>query len=93
MLKIGAFWKPSLAPALRIHLRYCVMRFAGRSSDEISAGFYFLNYGIEWDSAEKMFARLSEDASVGSLFSMLFQAHDKLVQGLDDLISHPTAAS
>src|SRR3989442_12195863 len=91
MLKIGALWKPSLAPALRIHLRYSVMRFAGLSSDEIGAGVYFLNYGIDWKTAEKMFARLSEDASVPSLISTLFQAHDKLVEGLDALIAHPTA--
>lgn len=87
ILKIGALWKPSFEPALRIHLRYSVMRFAGRSSNEISNGVYFLNYGIDWDKAERMFKKLSEDASLCSLISTLFQAHEKLVDGLNALIA------
>ncbi len=91
MAKIGTLWKPSLAQALRIHLRYSVMRFAGHSSEEISAGIHFLNYGITWENAEKMFVKLSEDAPVGSLMSKLFQSHKELVGGLKALIARPSA--
>ena len=91
MLKIGALWKPSFAPALQIHCQYSVMRFAGRSSDAISAGVDFLNYGITWDTAEKVFKKLSEDASVCSLISTLCQAHGKLIDGVNALMAHPTA--
>ncbi len=87
MLKIGALWKPSLAPALRIHFRYSVMRFAGQSSNEISAGVDFRNYGITWDNAENIFEKLSEDTGVCSLISTVFQAHGKLIEEVNDLMA------
>ena len=93
MLKIGALWKPLLAPALQIHFRCSVMRFAGHSSEEISAGVYFLNYGITWDTAEKVFKKLSEDASACSLISTLFQSHEKLIEGVNALKALPTAVN
>ena len=87
MLKIGTLRKPSLAPALRIHFKYSVMRFAGHSSGEISAGVDFLNYGITWDNAENIFEKLSDDTSVCSLISTVFQAHGKLIEEVNDLIA------
>jgi len=38
-----------------------------------------------------MFAKLSEDATVCSLISTLFQAHEKLIEGLNALMAKPTA--
>ena len=91
MIRIGALWKPSLAPAMQIHVRYSVMRFAGNAPDRISTGVDFLNYGITWESAEKMFQKLSEDPSLGTQVSALFQSHGKLVEGLGVLATDRSA--
>jgi hypothetical protein len=64
------------------------MRFGGRPKDEISTGVDFLNYGITWDAAEKVFEQLSEDKSLCSLFSALFRSHEKLSAGPKALIAN-----
>jgi hypothetical protein len=82
MLKIGRLSRCEFRAAWAILFRYSIMRFGGISQTEITAGGNFLNYGITWDDAERVYARLSDDTSVTSSLSERFQAHSKLCDGL-----------
>jgi hypothetical protein len=83
--RLPALWNPPLPGALNVHARYCVLRFAGMSADELSAGVSFLNYGITWDRAEKVFQQLAADKSLSDRFEELLRLHGKMsgaVKGL-----------
>jgi len=79
MLKIGTLAGAQFRAAWSIHFRYAMMRFGKISKQDIIAGGYFLNYGITWDEAERVFVALSEDASISSSLSSLSDAHDRLI--------------
>jgi hypothetical protein len=78
-------WKPPLAGAVQIHLQYSIMRFGGNSKEEISSGPYFLNFGITWESAEKIFEQLSEDAALCSLVTEVFRLHATISNDVKEL--------
>jgi hypothetical protein len=80
--KVGQLSACEFPAAWAILFRYSVMRFGGISKPEVVAGGNFLNYGITWDEAERVYVTLSQDASLASSLSELFQAHTKLCDGL-----------
>jgi len=82
MLRVGQLSACEFRAAWAILFRYSMMRFGGIAQGEIKAGGNFLNYGITWDSAERVYVKLSEDSSVTSSLSELFQSHTKLSDGL-----------
>ena len=73
--------------AWQIYSKYVIMRFGGMSKEAIIAGGDFLNYGITWDEAERVFAELSSEESVSSGVGELFLMHKRLIQGLSNLVT------
>lgn len=69
--------------AWEIYFRYMLMRLSGHSKETIVAGGNFLNYGITWDDAERLFTMLSSDEAISLAVSQLFVMHESLIQGLD----------
>jgi pimeloyl-ACP methyl ester carboxylesterase len=64
--------------AWTIYLRYMIMRFSGHTKESIIAGGDFLNYGITWDDAERVFDELSKEPSFHRAASELFTAQKKV---------------
>jgi hypothetical protein len=61
-----------------IHQRYATLRLFGKSKEQIITGGNFLNYGITWNSAEKVFERISGDVAIISAVSKLEALHERL---------------
>jgi hypothetical protein len=85
LLRIGQMVGVRLPQAWRIFLRYAMLRFAGASQETITGWGDFLNYGITWDDAERVFLQLSNEAAVRSAVSELFALHRSLSQGVATL--------
>jgi hypothetical protein len=83
--RIGPIARTRIAAGWQIYLRYAVMRFAGLSKDEITRGSDFLNYGITWEDAERVFTQLSAEAMISSDVFELFRFHASLRQQVKDL--------
>lgn len=90
--KIGTLSAPRFRQAWTIHYQYSMMRFGKLSKDDIVAQGDFLNYGITWDAAERVFLTLQADTSVSSLLSPLFTLYEKLLGNVEALLkeSDPT---
>jgi hypothetical protein len=82
VIKIGKHTSCEFRAAWAILYRYSMMRFGGLAQNAIIAGGNFLNYGITWDEAERVYETLSQEPSVASAVSELFQAHKELCDGL-----------
>jgi hypothetical protein len=82
LLRIGQMVSVQFPHAWRIFLKYIVMRFAGLTQEGIAALGNFLNYGITWDEAERVFGQLSQDETVLSRISAVFELHQRLAQEL-----------
>jgi len=85
MSRIGRTARTAIRAGWQIHLRYFVMRFAGALHADIKSGGDFLNYGITWDDAERVFLELSQDAILSSRIRGLFQVHTALGEALEAL--------
>jgi len=85
--RIGATVKVRFRQAWRIYLKYLIMRFAGQSKDDIPASGNFLNYGITWDDAERVYLELAADEAITREFSEVFSAHGKLSKKISDIKS------
>jgi pimeloyl-ACP methyl ester carboxylesterase len=59
--KIGTMVEGKLPQAWRIYLEYMILRICGNDQAKIIAQGNFLNYGITWDDAERVFRQLSTD--------------------------------
>lgn len=92
ILEIGQLSACEFRAAWGILFRYSMMRFGGIAQPAIIAGGNFLNYGITWDTAERVYVTLSQNPSVASSLSQLFQAHAKLSDGLESL-AKPSSTS
>ncbi len=86
--RLPALWNPPLPGALNIHARYCVLRFAGMSADELSAGVNFLNYGITWDRAERVFQQLAADKSLSDRFEEVLRLHVQMSGVVNNLANY-----
>jgi hypothetical protein len=64
--------------AWKIYQRDVVLRLFGASREQIIAGGNFLDYGITWDAAEKVFERVSGDSAITSSASQSEALHDRL---------------
>ena len=85
MQKLPALWDPPLPGALSIHARYSVLRFAGMSPGELSSGVNFLNFGITWDRAEKVFEQLAADKTLAIRFDELLRLHREMSAAIGKL--------
>jgi hypothetical protein len=72
---IGKIVSVRFRQAWVIYLRYVILRSAGMSKEQIMEGGDFLNYGITWDDAERVFTQLSGEPTVAQetleVFSLL----------------------
>ncbi len=87
IFKIGQMVNVRFRDGWVIYFKYAVMRFGGISQEAIIAGGDFLNYGITWSDAERVFTELSADTSVALDISMLFRIHESLAQRLSALMT------
>jgi hypothetical protein len=87
-LRIGGMVGVRFAVAWRIYLRYALLRFAGAPQEKIISWGSFLNYGITWEGAERVFADLAADAAVSSEVEELFRLHEQLSQRVSSLERH-----
>jgi hypothetical protein len=78
--RIGPIATTRLAAGWQIYLQYILMRFAGTSKEAVAGGPDFLNYGITWEDAERVFVQLSADAVVTSRITNLFIFYNRLSQ-------------
>jgi hypothetical protein len=85
LLATGKLARSELPAAWRIYLRYVLMRFAGASPEDISSWGNFLNYGITWADAERVFAELSKDPVSTEPISKLLGAYSNLTKDLESL--------
>jgi hypothetical protein len=84
--RVGRIVGVRFPQAWGIYLRYVLMRFGGMSKDAIISAGNFLNFGITWDDAERVFQSLSEDASVSSEISKLLDLHKSLTLGIKEMM-------
>jgi hypothetical protein len=91
MQRLPSLWNPPLPGALNIHARYCALRFAGMTAEELRSGVNFLNYEITWDRAEKVFEQLATDGSLASRFEESLQRHARMSTAVKDLASNAGA--
>jgi hypothetical protein len=70
--------------AWKIYLRYLLLRLAGMTHDAIRSGGDFLNYGITWDDAERVFTELNDEGALTELHALL-RAHQELSEGVSAL--------
>jgi hypothetical protein len=87
LLSIGQTVGVRFPAAWRIYLKYVMMRFGGASKETIISWGEFLNYGITWDDAERVYVQLSADAAVSSKILGLFDLHNSLCQSLNTIIA------
>jgi hypothetical protein len=60
-----------------LQLQYNILR-AGRTADDLARGENFLNYGMTWESAERGYARHSDDEEVQGLVNRVFERYSKV---------------
>lgn len=78
LTRVGRNVEVRFPVAWKIYLKYTWMRFGGLSKDNIVAGGNFLNYGITWDDAERVFINLAGDGTVSSAVTDLLSSHKSL---------------
>jgi hypothetical protein len=74
--------------AWQIYVKYAIYRFAGNSMETVKSWGDFLNFGITWEDAEKVFSKLINDKSTAARTNRVFEMHSNLVQeiySLEDL--------
>jgi len=83
MQSIGQTVKVRFRAGWAIYLQYAIMRFGGRSKQDIILGGDFLNYDITWDDAERVFNELSKKDDVRQRFAQFFAAHQRLINTIN----------
>lgn len=82
--RIAAVMGPELSfpGACHIHLEYALFRFSEITKEQVSAGANFLNWGITWESAERMFEKLAADSALTSQVAELNRQREALDQSV-----------
>ena len=62
--KIGNIVNSKVPDAWLYYLRYFIMRAGGNDQKSIEANGNFLNYGITWDDAERVYGELTRDPKI-----------------------------
>jgi hypothetical protein len=83
--KIGSMVGVRFPAAWRIYSRYCIMRFAGVSSEIIQSWGDFLNFGITWDDAEKVYSKLSADQDIASPIAKVLEMHSTIADQVKNI--------
>jgi hypothetical protein len=87
MTAIGERSSTPVSAGWRIYLEYVLSRFGGASQEQIKAWGLFLNYGITWDDAERVFRQLSEHPEIGTEVSELLAAHRRISVALKGILT------
>ncbi len=86
--KVGTLVEGRLRPAWEIYFDYFLLRSAGHSIDAVKAGGNFLNYGITWEDAERVYQALNADAEIGGVMKKNLAQMTKLQQSAVGLIEN-----
>lgn len=87
LYSIGQIVAVRFTAGWQIYLRYVMMRFGGAPKETIISWGNFLNYGITWDDAERVFSQLSADTAISARVLGLFELHESLSQSLSTIIT------
>jgi hypothetical protein len=79
---IGGMVEVEFPRAWQICLRYVEMRYAGHTKEAIISGGTFLNYGITWDEAERVFILLFQQQNYNGRFSTLLSMHKTMSESI-----------
>lgn len=93
LLKIGTMSICAFAQSWRLYLRYALLRFAGASQQDIMGWGNFLNYGITWVEAERVYVELGRDLTIAPLMASLLESHKQLSDDLQSLVTTITAGA
>jgi hypothetical protein len=85
--KIGSKVGVRFRQAWQIYLQYSILRFTGNTKDTIVSGGNFLNYGITWDDAERVFTELANDPTVAQETATLFASWKNVADGATKIAS------
>lgn len=91
LVHIGKTVSVRFAIAWRIYLKYAIMRFDGASQEDIIGWGDFLNYGITWEDAERVFKLLSDEPEFASAMSGVLQVHQRLCEAVSGVIARNAA--
>lgn len=83
--QIGKYEKSKFRESWIIHYKYSIMRFNDITSSDIQNHGSFLNYGITWESAERVFQCLLQDKTLETLIRPINTEYDKLIDLCLDL--------
>src|SRR5579863_766295 len=75
--RIGQLVETKFPAGWTLCLQYVILRFYGRTKESIIAGGNFLNYGITWEDAERVFVVLSADPSINQAFTEQIKLYEK----------------
>jgi len=69
----------------RIYVRYALMRWGGATREEVEREGDFLNYGITWDDAERVFTLLQSDNELIAQLQNFGTEHEALLRKVEQL--------
>jgi hypothetical protein len=68
-----------------IYLKYAVLRFSGKSKDQVIAESNFLNYDITWDDTDRVYEQLSKNEMISKKFENMFSQYKSFVETINQL--------
>ncbi|MDB5361834.1 MAG: hypothetical protein JWO51_3131 [Rhodospirillales bacterium] len=78
-VEIGKIVAVEFNQAWKIYFKYFLYRFAGLTQQQIIEGGNFLNYGITWAEAERVFNELKEIPSVGPAMAEQLSSQKRII--------------
>jgi hypothetical protein len=87
MARIGSTVVVRFRQGWQIYLQYAILRFTGNPKEQILAAGDFLNYGITWDDAERVFSELKNDPAIAQETATVSVAWKKVVDSSQKIAS------
>ena len=85
--KIGTLVEGRYRQAWRIYLRYSLFRFAGLNREQIEAGGAFINFGVTWEDAERVYGALSSDPDISAAMKNALATQNSVVAAATRILS------
>ena len=70
-----------------IYFRYFLLRSGGLTQQQIIDGGSFLNWGITWDEAERVFNELTKNPATGPAMAEKFYLQQSMVAAATSIIN------
>ena len=70
-----------------VYFRYFLLRSGGLTQQSIIDGGSFLNWGITWDEAERVFNDLTKNPTIGPVMAEKFSLQQRLLEAATSIIS------